>query len=158
MGFSLQPPIKNYNLIFGLSFISDTLFINTFLTALFCVLLFYYILSLAFIPKEFYYLQTGISFLFAGFTSNLFNKIINGYVLDFIKWSPSQTVSIYFNMADIFQTVAWFLILSQFLFLKKFIWRKEEKRKQMIIMKAYQLQFIGYSAWLFYLYPPFSFF
>ena len=149
LGFSLQAPVKNYNLIFGLNFISDSLFINTFLTAVFCLFLFYYILSLSFIPKVFYHLQIGITVLFSGFTSNLMNKLLSGYVTDFIKWTPSQTLSFYFNLSDVFQTIAWVLIFSQFFFLKKHMWRKEEKRKQLIIMKAQQLQFAGYSALAF---------
>ena len=150
LGFSLQAPIKNYNLIFGLNAGSSNLLVNTFITAILCLCLFYYVLSLVFIPKTLSYLQVGISILFSGFASNLTNKLTNGYVLDFIKWTPSQAVDIYFNLADTFQTIAWLVILSQFLFLKKYIWKEEEKRKQLFIMKTYQFQFIGYSALTFF--------
>lgn len=150
LGFSLQAPIKNYNLIFGLNFSQDTLLVNTSLTAVLCLFLFYYILSLIFIPKYFHYLQTGITILFSGFVSNVSNKLINGYTIDFLKWAPYKSINIYFNLADVFQTVAWLFILLQIIVFRKHIWREEEKRKQLIVMKAYQLQFIGYSVLAFF--------
>lgn len=151
LGFSLQVPVQNPNLMLGWNFSSNQLILNSFLTTTFCVFLFCYILSLVFIPKNFHYLQSGISILFAGFTSNFINKISNGFVLDFIKWSPSQTLDIYFNLADIFQTIAWILILIQLVFLRKFLWKaKKEKRKQLLIIKALQLQFIGFCALAFF--------
>ena len=150
LGFSLQAPIKNDHLIFGLDAGSGRLLINTFITAVLCLCLFYYALSLVFIPKALSYLQIGISILFSGFTSNLINAIAQGYVLDFIKWSPSQTIGIYFNLADIFQTIAWPVILLQFFLLKKYIWKEKEKRKRLLVMTTDQFQFIGYSALTFF--------
>ena len=144
-GFSLYL-VKNYDLIFGLKLGPDNLFINTSLTAIFCLFVFYYIISLAFIPKSFYYLQLGISILFSGFVGNMINKLSNGYTLDFIRWSPSETTALYFNLSDVFQTVAWLLILLQIIKLRSAIFRKKEKRKSLIVIKAYQLQFIGYSV------------
>ncbi len=149
LGLSLQEPIKNYHLIFGLRFISDSLFINTALTAVFCLFLFYYALSLVFIPQSLFHLKIGISLLFAGFSSNVINKLINGYVPDFIKWSFSQTASVYFNVADMAQTLAWAVIALQLFFLRKHIWRERERRRRLIIARAPQLQFVGYSALAF---------
>ena len=149
LGFSFHP-LKNYNLIFGLEATAGNLFFNTAFTAVFCLFLFYYILSLIFIPKYFYYLHIGITILFSGFTSNITNKIINGYVVDFLKWSPNEFLAIYFNLADIFQTAAWLLILSQILTFRKIILRETERRKQLIVMKSYQFQFIGYAVLAFF--------
>ena len=150
LGFSLQAPIKNYHLLFDLNFGLDNLLVNTSITAIFCLFLFYYILSLIFIPKYFHHLQTGITILFSGFASNAINKLINSYVLDFIKWSPHESTNIYFNLADIFQTVAWLFILLQIIVFRKHIWRKTEKRKQFIVMKVYQFQFIVYCVLAFF--------
>lgn len=149
LGLSLQSPIKNYNLIFGFNFGSDSLFIATSLTAVFCLFFFYYILSLIFIPKNFYYLQTGISILFAGFTGNFIDKLMNGHALDFIKYSLGNR-DFYFNLADVFQTIAWIVIFSQLIILRKILWRKKERRTQLLIMKVPQLQFIGYSSLAFF--------
>ncbi len=146
LGFSLNV-IENYSFIFGfLNIGSGNIVFSTVITAIFCLFLFYYIISLIFIPRYFYYLQIGVTVLFAGFAGNALNKIINGYVIDFLRWSPYRTLNIHFNLADIFQTVAWLFILSQILVFRKHIWRENEKRKQLIIIKSYQLQFIGYSV------------
>lgn len=150
MAFSLQAPIKNYGLIFGWDFGSNDLLINISLSAVFCLFLFYYILSLVFIPKNFYHLQTGISVLFSGFTGNVINKIANGYIIDFISWSPSQSLNMYFNTADVFQTLGWLLILMQFVFLRKYLWREGERRKQLFVMRIYQLKFVGYCVLAFF--------
>ena len=155
LGFSLQPPIENYGLFLGLNFGADHLLVKTSLTAVFCLFLFYYIISLIFIPKNLSHLQTGITILFSGFSSNFISKFINSYTLDFIKWSPLKTVNIYFNLADIFQTFAWFLILSQLLFLKKYIWKKNEQRGRLLILRNYQTQFIAYCLSAFVLVSAF---
>ena len=149
LGLSLHGPIQNYNLIFGLNAGSASLFFNTVFTAVLCLFLFYYILSLIFIPKYFHYLQIGITILFSGFASNIINKIINGYVIDFLGWSPGF-INIHFNLADVFQTIAWVFILSQIFIFRESLFRKTEKRKQLIIMKSYQFQFIGYSVLAFF--------
>ena len=148
-GFSLQAPIKNHNLIFGFDFGLEPLLVITSITALFCLFLFYYILSLIFIPKAFYFLQTGITILFSGFASNSINKLAKAYTIDFIKWSPSESLSIYFNLADIFQTTAWLLIFLQIALLRKTLWRAKEKRNLFLMMKNYQLQFVTYCILAF---------
>lgn len=150
LGFSLGSPIKNYNLIFGWQISSgDSVFVNLFFSVILCLFLFYYVLSLVMIPRKFYYLQTGFSILFAGFSSNLINKLLNGYTLDFIRWSPFSTLNIYFNLADLFQNLAWLIILSQLFLLRKGLWRIDERRKHIFIKNSQQIQFIAYSALTF---------
>ncbi|MDE0092030.1 MAG: signal peptidase II [Oligoflexia bacterium] len=148
LGFSLQTPIKNYGLIFGLDFISNSLFIKPAVTAIFLLFLFYYVVVLIFTPKSFFYLQIGLSLLFSGFASNFINKFLDFYVIDFIKWSP---FNIYFNLADVFQTLGWLVILSQLVRLKDYIWKKNEKRKSLLIMKKFQIQFLIYCSSIFVL-------
>ena len=148
LGFSLQAPIKNYGLIFGLDFVSNDLFIKPALTAVFLLFLFYYVIFLLFTPKKFYYLQIGLSVLFAGFTGNLINKLLNFYVLDFIKWTP---FNLYFNLADFFQTLGWLVIIIQLIVLRKHIWRQNERRKSFFVMKKFQIQFLAYCSAIFVL-------
>ena len=148
LGFSLQPPIKNYGFFFGLDLIGNDLLIKPVLTAVFLLFLFYYIVFLFFTPKNFYYLRMGLSVVFAGFSSNLINKIINFYVLDFMRWSP---FNVYFNFADIAQAVGWMIILYQLLVLRKYIWKKNERRKSLLIMKKFQIQFLIYCSSIFLL-------
>ena len=152
LGFSLQAPIKNYGLIFGLDFVKNDLFIKPVLTAIFLLFFFYYVVFLIFTPKKFYHFQIGLSLLFAGFSSNMLNKLTVFYTLDFIKWSP---LSLYFNLADIFQTIGWLTVISQLIFLKKYIWKKNERRKSLLVMKKFQVQFLAYCSSIFLLVSAF---
>lgn len=149
LGFSLSEPIKNYNLIFGFDFGMNPLLILSYLTAIFCLFLFCYILSFIFIPKALWILQTGISLLFAGFTGNFLSKVLLSYNTDFIKWSFSQKVTIYFNLSDIFQTLAFIIIFLQVILLRKILWRAKERRSQFLVIKNYQIQFISYCVLAF---------
>ena len=152
LGFSLQAPIKNYGLIFGLDFVRNDLFIKPVLTAIFLLFLFYYVVFLIFTPKKFYYFQIGLSLLFAGFFSNMLNKLTVFYTLDFIRWSP---FNLYFNLADIFQTIGWLTVVSQLILLKKYIWKKNERRKSLLVMKKFQVQFLAYCSSIFLLVSAF---
>lgn len=144
LGFSLKI-VKNQALAFGWNFYMDELFIKMILPGIFCVLLFYYILSLFFIPKSAYHLQIGITVLFAGFTGNFINKIFSGSVPDFIGWTGFSPLEIYFNLADIFQTIAWFLLFVQMVAFTRSMWTEKERRVRVFAMRNYQLQFIFYS-------------
>ena len=152
LGFSLQPPIKNYGLIFGLDFVRNDLFIKPALTAIFLLFLFYYVVVLLFTPKNFHRLHIGLSLLFAGFSSNIINKFLNFYVLDFIRWSP---LNMHFNIADIFQTVGWLIVLYQIIVLRKYIWKENERRKSLLVMKKFQIQFLIYCSTIFILVAAF---
>ena len=151
-GFSLQAPVKNYGLIFGLDFVRNDLFIKPALTAIFLLFLFYYVVFLLFTPKNFKFLHIGLSVLFAGFSSNIINKFTVFYVLDFIMWSP---FNLYFNLADILQTVGWLIILYQLFVLRDHIWKKNERRKSFLIMKKFQIQFLIYCSSVFVLVAAF---
>ena len=156
-GLSLSEPVKNYNLIFGFDFGLHPLFIFSCLTALFCLLCFCYIISFVFIPKAFWLLQTGLSFLFAGFTGNFISKVLLSYNIDFIKWFPSQKISLYFNLSDIFQTLAFLIIFLQIISLRKALWRDQERRNRFLVIKNYQIQFISYCVLAFFCLSGFFF-
>lgn len=143
-GLSLSEPVKNYNLIFGSNFGLSPIIIISYLTCIFCILLFYYIISLIFVPTKFYTLQIGISLLFGGFAGNFISKVSSLYTTDFIKWSVTPNVNFYFNFADVFQTIALVIIFSQIIHLRKIIWNMSNKRTQFIVMKKEQFQFIAY--------------
>ena len=157
LGLSLSEPVKNYNLIFGFDFGMNPLLILSYLTALFCLFLFCYILSFIFIPKTFWILQIGISALFAGFTGNFISKALLSYNIDFIKYSPSQKISLYFNLSDIFQTLAFIIIFLQIAILRKALWRAQERRNQFLVIKNYQIQFISYCVLAFICFAIFFF-
>ena len=150
LGFSISN-IQNPHFIFGWDFGANPLFIQTILISLFLLLLFYYLVLLFFARQKFYTLQVACSFLFAGFASNLFNKISQFYVLDYIKWSLGHNMTLYFNMADVFQMMGWILFISQLILNHRLIWKKEEKRRSFFILKKYQYQFLAYCTAIFVL-------
>ena len=150
LGFSLQEPIKNYNLILGLSLNESNLPLKLSLSAIFSMFLFYYVLFLFHISKNFRPFHTGVSLIFAGFAGNLINKLFTGYVPDFIRWAPLAEGGVYFNLADLFQTAGWFWIAFQFIFFEKGAFFSKDKRKQLFIMQPYQLELFAYSSLVFF--------
>lgn len=144
--FSIEQPAQNCHLIFGWNLGLDPLFANTVLAAVFCASLFYYILFLVFLPYKLFWLKIGMSFVFSGFAGNWIDKIISTCVLDFIKWAPLPHFSLWFNMADIFQTCGWLIVFTQLFLLKKSIWRANEKRKSLLVSRSFQLRFVGFCV------------
>ena len=148
LGFSLSS-VQNPHFIFGWDPGTSPLFVQTSLISLFLLLLFYYFVLLFFTRQKFYTLQLACSFLLAGFSSNLFNKLSQFYVLDYIKWSWGTGFSLYFNLADVFQLVGWLIFISQLVLNHRLIWKKDERRKSFFILKKYQYQFLAYCTAIF---------
>ena len=144
--FSIAEPAQNCHLIFGWSLGLDPLFANTVLAAVFCASLFYYIVFLVFLPRKLLWLKIGISCVFSGFAGNWIDKIGGSCVLDFIKWAPSPHLSLWFNTADMAQTCGWLIIFAQGFFLRKSIWRANERRKSWLAMRGPQLWFVGFCV------------
>ena len=138
--------IKNYHLIFGLKLGADTMFVTALYTGVFCLLCFYYVVFLIFTPNTLGYLKWGLSFLWIGFTGNMLSKIVNGYTVDFIGLSLFSKSTVFFNLADAFQTLGWILIFAQILMSRKNIFQNSEKRKSLIIHKKEQYWFITYGV------------
>lgn len=101
---------KNYGVAF--SFFEN----NNLITIIISVgLIFYlvYILYIEFIKKDKYtmFLNVTFSLLFAGIIGNLIDRIIRGYVVDYIDLSFFAV----FNLADIFITYGVLVLLYKFI-------------------------------------------
>ncbi|MBC6415777.1 MAG: signal peptidase II [Bdellovibrionales bacterium] len=152
LGFSIQEPIKNTGFIFGFQLKEMSLFLHMILVAICLLFSFYYFIFILFSSrKEKTLLQISISFLFAGWLSNFLNKLSQLYVLDYIKWEIFRSITIYFNLADMFQTVGWFLLILQIIYFRKQIWREYERRKKLLVLKKLQYQFLAYCSFIFVL-------
>ena len=152
LGFSLQEPIQNQGFIFGFKIIGNHLFVHFGLAALFLLFLFYYCVFIVFSDnRKFYFLQIALSLLFGGWLSNLWDKMLQFYVLDYIRWDLFESFTIYLNLADIFQTFGWLILFQQILSLRKQLWRKNQKRNKLVVLKTFQYQFLAYCSLIFVL-------
>ena len=149
LGFSLEKPLQNCHLIFGWNFGLPPLFANTVMAGVFCAGLFYYTLFLIFLPQRLFWLKAGVSFVFAGFAGNGISKFAGACPVDFIKWAPSSSFSLWFNLSDIFQTCGWALVFAQLFLLRKSLYRANERRKRLLVRPTPQLQFVGYCVLAF---------
>lgn len=72
-------------------------------------------------------LKVFLSFIIAGGISNLIDRIVRGYVLEWINISKIDWLPM-FNIADIFVLVGWILVVGKFTyFTAKELRRKTEK-------------------------------
>ena len=72
-------------------------------------------------------LKVFLSFIMAGGISNVIDRIIRGYVVEFIDFTPSVNIPI-FNIADIFTVLGWVLVVAVFSYFTVTEWQKKEKK------------------------------
>lgn len=73
-------------------------------------------------------LKIFLSFLLAGGISNLIDRLVRGYVveyIDFTKWMPIPVL----NFADIFIMIGWLCIVARFAAFTVKEWRKNKEEK-----------------------------
>lgn len=102
--------IHNYGISFGLfsGFFSPWIFILLALTI--TAIIFYMMINT---DKKFE--KWGYLFIISGALSNIIDRLINGYVIDFIYIHFRSFYWPAFNMADIYITIGIFIILLQLL-------------------------------------------
>lgn len=64
-------------------------------------------------------LYISASFIMAGALGNLIDRILNGYVVDFIHWFYKGFDWPVFNLADAYITVGMILLITEFLFVSQ---------------------------------------
>lgn len=72
-------------------------------------------------------LKVFLSFIMAGGISNVIDRIIRGYVVEFIDFTPSINLPI-FNFADIFTILGWVLVAAVFAYFTVTEWRKKGEK------------------------------
>lgn len=93
------------------------------------------------LPTKSMMLRIGLSFLIGGIIGNVTDRIIWGYVVDFVVIGSSQTFSPAFNFADAIQWVGYGLIVVAFLKEGKSLWPAENLRKSYWINPQFQLKY-----------------
>lgn len=71
-------------------------------------------------------LKVFLSFIFAGGISNVIDRILRGYVVEFIDFNQLISFPI-FNIADIFTIIGWVCIAAIFAAFTVNEWRKDKK-------------------------------
>ena len=146
LGLSIERAL-NHGFLFSLRMGSFS-FIESFFTVfVFSFGVLAYFSFLYFLPKAFVKTRWGLTFVFAGAISNMANKILHSHVVDFIRFK-FNSIAIYFNIADIAQTIGWGIIIYEIIIFRKIIWRALEQRKVFIVLKKEQYSFILYSLWI----------
>ena len=146
LGLSIERTL-NYGFLFSLRMGSFS-FIESFFTIFtFSFGVLAYFSFLYFLPKIFIKIKWGLTFIFAGAISNMANKMLHSYVVDFIHFK-FNSISIYFNVADMAQTIGWCIIIYEIIIFRKIIWRTVEQRKSFVVLKKDQYSFIFYSLWI----------
>ena len=81
-----------------------------------------------------------IDIFFGGISGNAIDRIINGYVVDFIYFKFAKYYSPIFNIADIFQWIGLIILIYGLFKEEKSIWYENNLRNQYIIDKNFQLK------------------
>jgi signal peptidase II len=129
-----------YNSGFLLSALNETsLFARLiFSTTLFGFLIFLYFIFLNFIPQNLISLKKHITILFSSISSNSIEKIVHGYVTDFI-YIQVHNIRFHFNFADIMILIAFLGIIFNASKNQNLLWHPNSKRNTWLINTKYQI-------------------
>jgi len=149
LGFSIVKPVKNIYFLFGFKVTGEYFFIHLALICITLVFCFYYFIFMFWTDsKKLKVLKLAVTFLLGAWLSNLIDKLHQGYVLDYIKWNVLDE-TLYFNLADLFQSLAWIFIIHQMVHLRHDILRYNERRRHWFVSHKLQYQFLAYFTLIF---------
>ncbi len=86
-------------------------------------------------------LRAGMSILLGGILGNVTDRIVYGYVIDFIVLGGMDRMSPAFNLADALQWVGYVMIATSLVRDSEILWPAENTRKQMWINIRFQLRY-----------------
>lgn len=86
-------------------------------------------------------LRTGLSILIGGIIGNVTDRIVWGYVVDFIVIGTPSLSSPAFNVADALQWVGYGLIVYAIIKEGELLWPENNARKQYWVNKSFQLKY-----------------
>ena len=136
--------VYNSGFIFGLfnetSYFIRIVFSSVFLGLLTLIACYFY----AILSPELTTLRWGMTVTLAGLAGNSFEKLIQGFVRDFICLDIGVLSKFYFNLNDIYQIVGFFIILRELFAKQSMIWFPDgiSKRKLLFVYKDVQLPMV----------------
>lgn len=142
LGIGLET-LSNPHWAFGVKLKINFVYSSLLFASLLCLTFYVYLFFIFYQPISSLF-KWAFTLLASGLTSNLMDRIQKGYVVDFISldWFPAATF--YLNTADVFQTIGWILLAYGIITNRKKIWKINEQRKTLIIMKDHQMNFVFY--------------
>lgn len=145
LGFSLvlRP---NEDFILSLELTQDHFFNTVIITPVFTWIVFFYFLSVYYIPKNMKFIRWGWTGIAAGALSNIIDKLRTGHVLDIFSFQL-DTFHLYFNVADMVQLAGWIVVIAGLVMYRYQIRKIPERRKTFIVMKE-QWHFLFSIMWL----------
>lgn len=93
------------------------------------------------LPTRSTFLRAGMSFLMGGILGNVTDRILTGYVVDFVVLGTRSTMSPAFNFADAIQWVGYLMIVYALLRDGKNLWPENNSRKSYWINVKYQMSY-----------------
>lgn len=104
-------------------------------------LLFSYAIVQLLLPIKSMTLRTGMSFLIGGILGNVTDRIVYGYVIDFLLIGNPQIHSPAFNLADALQWIGYGMIVLALVRESDILWPAQNVRKQYWVNPAFQLKY-----------------
>lgn len=93
------------------------------------------------LPIKSLMLRSGMSVLLGGILGNVTDRIINGYVVDFILLGSPEKATPAFNLADALQWVGYAMIAIALIRESEILWPADNTRKRMWINIRFQLRY-----------------
>jgi signal peptidase II len=103
---------------------------------LFCFAVIQYLL-----PIKSMRLRVGLAILLGGILGNVTDRILYGYVIDFLIIGTADISTAVFNMADALQWVAYFMIVFALVKESDILWPANNRRGKLWVNPAYQLKY-----------------
>ncbi len=105
----------------------------------FLIFLFFVIQYL--LPKNIVALRVGLSILLGGILGNVADRIVWGYIVDFIVFGSYQKTTPAFNIADALQWVGYGLVVFSLIRDGKKLWPENDARKLFLVNPKFQLKY-----------------
>jgi signal peptidase II len=93
------------------------------------------------LPIKSLMLRSGMSVLLGGILGNVTDRIINGYVVDFLLLGSPEKATPAFNLADALQWVGYAMIAIALIRESEILWPADNTRKRMWINVRFQLRY-----------------
>lgn len=100
-----------------------------------------YVLIQYLLPIKSLKLRSGMSILLGGILGNVTDRVLNGYVTDFILFGNEKWLSPAFNLADALQWVGYALIVVALFRENEILWPKNNARKTYWVNRAFQMKY-----------------
>ncbi len=93
------------------------------------------------LPTKLFVLRTGLSILLGGILGNVADRIVWGYIVDFIVLGSYNSTTPAFNVADMVQWVGYAMIIYSLIKDGKKLWPENDARKMFLVNPQFQIKY-----------------